>query len=263
MLKILFGVAICLAYASAAYPDDKHSLTSEEVLDRFVEVTGGVAAYQKIHNRREVMELIVSFERGSTMSTMEFSKPDFVRCRLELPDGTKSTWGFHSGVAWSIDDESAEVIDGEEKNWLWLFSQFDLDYNWREYFVTLSEATTETLDGQNCYRIDIEAKFGLTFSLYFDVVTGLRRAIKLREKSVYGIVQTTRVFDDYRNVDGLLLPHTMVERSRDTKRGFEWTTKGKIKSIEHNFGLPKDYFEPPRSVKVLLDERADRSEGER
>ena len=67
---------------------------------------------------------------------------------------------------------------------------------------------------------------------------------------VEGTVQATVPFEmflsDYREVDGVLLPHDFRRVSMGQSRRF------KMESIRHNVELPADRFELPDDVKSLL-----------
>ena len=69
----------------------------------------------------------------------------------------------------------------------------------------------------------------------------------------------TTYLEDYRKVDGLLLPH----RSRVVIMGMERVMS--FDRIKHNLDLPDDRSDPPAAIRALLEdgkaEKADSSKG--
>ena len=98
-------------------------------------------------------------------------------------------------------------------------------------------------NGIDCLRFQIDL-MGRTAELFFDPDTSLMVGYLVFETDPYlGDVETAYVFEDYRDVDGLLLPHEMWVR----KDGLE-VAHMTYDSIETNQDLPEADFMVPEEM---------------
>ncbi len=228
---------------------------AEDVLDRFVAVTGGTKAYAKIQNRRERIEFRPSFQKGVDHCVIENELPDNYRGRMQYPDGTVLRWGHHAGTVWKISAKGPSIRRGQEEKWVKFYARVDLECDWRKLYSKVSVSARRQFGGVACYEVKAETKSGLSVTQYFEVETGLRRGVVDERESPGGTRRGTRVYSDYRKVDGVMIPHKMSSENRIVETGEGWTTTAKLLSVEHNVDFPKDYFEPPAEIKALQNEK--------
>ncbi|HNO79587.1 MAG TPA: hypothetical protein PKN33_16175 [Phycisphaerae bacterium] len=250
-----FLVVVLFVSATAMGRDDALP-KAEDVLDRFVEVTGGAEAYAKIHSRRERMELYLSYESEAAIVTTETARPKDARGRVEFADGRVTEWGFHDGIGWSVSPEGVSVESGEQLKWSEYDAQVGWETNRRALYESMTVESRALFDGVECFKLRITTKSGLEQTHYLEIKTGLRRGLAMTQKMPYGTREVSRVFTDYRPVDGVMLAHKMVGTNRILESGAEWTTTIKSLSIEHNVGFQSDHFEPPAEVKARLKKSA-------
>jgi hypothetical protein len=223
---------------------------AEEILDRFVEVTGG-QAYKKIRNRHEVYEIRTSYDQQVINCVHDVSAPQLVRGKMQNKNGQTTEYGFLRGNSWLVTEQGPSWRDGEERKWEALYANFDLDSNWRAHFAKVDTVTKEPFEGKECYKVHAITKSDLDLTLYFEVDPGLRRGIEVAETRRGQSVSVTRYFSDWRKVDGILIPHACKSTFREA-RG-EWSTYSQDTLIEHNVDFPADHFEPPALMKTIPD----------
>src|ERR1700676_1600077 len=109
---------------------------AETILDRYVEVTGGKAAYEK--HTRETMTGTLSFpEQGLSGKLTRYAMaPDKEYSVVELGPIGKIESGFNNGVAW---EKSAilgpRVKRGDEKDQAAREARFNAPVEWRKVFT--------------------------------------------------------------------------------------------------------------------------------
>jgi hypothetical protein len=68
----------------------------------------------------------------------------------------------------------------------------------------------EDVDGKSCYKLVVSKPSGTTTTEYYDAKTYLK-VKELQVTETQGqTMTTTTAYDDYRSVDGILVPHTMT-----------------------------------------------------
>src|SRR4029077_6133398 len=146
--RLMVGV-LAWAFASAQ-PLPK----AETILDRYVEVTGGKAAYQKHTN--EILTGTISFpEQGLNGQLKRYAMaPDKEYSVVELGPIGKIESGFTNGVAW---EKSAilgpRVKTGDEKDQAAREAQFDSQVGWRKIFPKAETLGSEPVNGEDCYKV--------------------------------------------------------------------------------------------------------------
>jgi hypothetical protein len=111
-----FGIAVTLICLPIAAADTDSLPPADEILDRFVRVTGG-AAYSRIRNRRETVELRVSFQKETADCVHETAFPNQVRGQVVSPDASDSLYGFDGDNAWLMTPSGPSWTTGVALKW--------------------------------------------------------------------------------------------------------------------------------------------------
>ena len=97
----------------------------------------------------------------------------------------------------------------------------------------------EALDGKKAYRILITSPGGDKSTFYYDLETGLKvKTISTQDAGPQGPVTVTNELSDYKEVDGIRIPHEMKASGMAP---FPLTMK--VESVVVNSGLSDDIFE--------------------
>ncbi|HYW41726.1 MAG TPA: hypothetical protein VE959_02640 [Bryobacteraceae bacterium] len=243
-LSLLFAAAGALAAA-----DDLPK--AETILDKYVEVTGGKAAYAKIH--AEITTGSMEFAAmGLKGKMVEFTaEPGESYAELTMPGIGKILEGTSGGVAWASSAiQGSRVKEGDEKDETLLRARFNSDAKWREIFKSAETAGIESLDGKDCYKVVLTPNAGNPVTKWYDKQSNLLSKMAMKSKTPMGEIETETIFSDYRKEGDILLAHKAVAHAA----GQEIVLT--IDSVQHNAEIPKDKFELPDEIKALLKKTA-------
>ena len=161
--------------ADATRPSQETLPTPREIIDRFIEVTGGVDAYKKhkFRTSRGAFEMPAMGMRGEMM--VKQSTPNLMLVTISLPGIGEMKQGFNGEVGWSIDPMSGpQLMDGKQleqmKREADFFNSVDILKNFKE---SRTVAKTKFND-EMCYQIKLTGDDGVT-NAYYSVESGLAK----------------------------------------------------------------------------------------
>jgi len=243
------GIVAILAAGIFASASEEALPPADQILDAYVEATGGRDAYDRISNRvtRGTMEIV---GQGVTMDlTIYNAKAGKLYMIVESEATGRIEKGTDGKVVW---ENSAmmgpQIKEGQERSDFLREAALDKYARWREVYGDAECVGAESVDGNPAYKVNLTPKDGRPQSLYFDQASKLLVKVDLTVENPMGVIPVETYLRDYRKVDGLLLPYT----ARVVVMGQErlMTTE----SIEQNVDLPEDRFGLPEEVRALLDD---------
>jgi len=248
---LVLGVSLLLALAGTfvldAVASEETLPEAEAVLDGYIEATGGKAAHEKITNRVTKATLEITAQ-GITMDmTIYAARPDKNYLLMESEAIGTIEKGTDGTTVW---EKSAmlgpQVKEGQEKADTLREANFDKFVNWREIYEEAECVGVEMLSGKPAHKVVLTPRDGKPQSFFFDKASKLLVKVELTVENPMGTIPVETFLEDYRSVDGILLPH----KSRIVAMGQErlLTTQ----SIEHNVDLPPDRFDPPAEIQAIL-----------
>jgi hypothetical protein len=220
---------------------------AETILDRYVEVTGGKAAYQR--HTHEILKGTISFpEQGlSGQLTRYAMAPDKDYSVVELGPIGKIESGFTDGIAW---EKSAilgpRVKTGDEKDQAAREAQLNGQAEWRKIFPKAETAGSESVNGEDCYKLLLTPASGKPETQYFSKKTGLLLKTAATAVSPMGEVAVEVEVSDYKTFDGILLP------TRSRQKAGAQQLEIDITSVTTDQPFPAGAFELPPEIKTLL-----------
>ena len=154
--------------------------------------------------------------------------------------------GFDGERGWTIDPiMGPSLLTGKQLDEARLDSAFEERFLDPARYKSLTAAGIETFDGRKAHRIDAVDANGDKSAQYFDVETGLHAGSVSTRQTPMGAVEVTSILRDYRKADGLLQPHTLVQRMM----GVEQVVT--IDRLEFNV-VKADAFALPPAIKALI-----------
>jgi hypothetical protein len=222
--------------------------TAEAVLDRYVEVTGGKAAYQKHTN--EILKGTISFpDQGLNGQLTRYGMaPDKEYSVVELAPIGKIESGFTNGIAW---EKSAilgpRVKTGDERDQAAREAQFNGSAEWRKLFAKAELAGSESVNGEDCYKVLLTPAAGKPETQYFSKKSGLLLKTKATAVSPMGEVAVEVEVSDYKSFDGILLPTHSKQKAGAQQLEIN------ITSVTTDQPLPAGVFDLPSEIKTLAD----------
>lgn len=248
----LLITVVTLAAATVAgigqTPTTREALPSaEKVIEDYINAIGGRAAKEKFKNRRILGLMSIPAGAGRT------ARQPFMKC--EAPPGKKyfrmgdTDSGTTGDVAWEISPRAPgpRILKGVERASVLRWSTFNFELHWKELYPSLKCDGVEDLEGKKAYRIVMTPKEGRPEIRYFDAETKLLVGERLLHTTAKGEIPIAIGYDQYKEVDGILYPHQIAQRYPGGLQVFE------IESIEHDAELPKERFELPDVIRVLLE----------
>jgi hypothetical protein len=243
-MKLANKLVLALYAASALYAADP---TGESILDRYIEVTGGRAAYGKVRNRITVakMEFVgKGITANMTMTNGEGMKSHIA---VDIPSVAKMEQGTDGTIAWERSAlKGPRLKSGGEKAIALRGADLNADLNWRKYFSKAEYTGTEPVEGKICHRVSLTAVTGGAETRYYDKDSGLMVRTSQVVNTEMGDIPSEMIVTDYRSVDGILTPFQMRQKAA----GQELLIT--IQSVKQNTELPAGIFAVPEEVKALV-----------
>lgn len=258
-LTILFAIGTSLLMSlnavSTRAAEEAFEPKAAALLDRYVEVTGGAAAYDAIKTRviKGEISLPVSGVTGTMFTVYEW--PNRFYSEINTSAGRQRR-GSNGKTVWMIERaHGPRILDGLERLLVLRDGTLDRFGHWREFAASVQHAGEEEVDGATCDKVVLtykaagesvqEAAEDVPVTIYFDSETGLitQYASKISSPSMLATVTVT--LDDYREEDGILMPHKMTLKTDDVVRCITTLT-----AVDNNVPIPK--FELPREIQELI-----------
>ena len=217
------------------------------ILDHYVEVTGGKAAYEKRHNEVQhgVIDLSANGIHGNV--TIYQAAPNKTLSVIEIEGVGKVESGSNGEVAWERSVvQGARVKQGEEKTDTLRDSTFNAPIHWQTIYSKAEIVGSEAVNGKDCYKVVLTPNGGKPVTQFYDKKSGLILKSMATRTTPMGDISAEILLDDYRDEGGVLMPHKLTNKVATQE--FHVT----VQSVEVNAELPKDRFDLPDEIKALL-----------
>lgn len=257
---------LCLAGACAmactprlAFATEDEALPkAEQILEKFVEATGGKAAYEKLHNRvTEGTFEIVGMGSKAKMTTYE-AAPNKQYVAIESDVFGKMESGTDGNVAWEKTMMMGpRVKEGEERAAALRDAMFNRPVRWQKAYKSAECVGMEDVDGKPCYKVVMTPRDGQQETRYYDKASHLLVKLETKLKTHMGEVDLVARVSDYKKVDGILMPHKIVQDARGLQKMAIDTT-----AVKHNTTIEADRFNLPDDVKALLEKEKEAGESD-
>jgi len=222
--------------------------TGEAVIARYVEVTGGRAAYQKIHGSisKGTMSLVAQNLKGSM--TVYESEPGKQVTIVDFPGIGTMQEGTDGKIAWSSSAlEGARLKEGEEKAMAMRAASSEAKFlDWKKLFKSVETAAIEDVDGKLCYKLILTPLSGKPETEYYEKATGLLVKETATVVMPMGEVPVSMKIGSYSKEGEILMPHSLQQSLAGQKIDIA------IESVAINPDFPPKRFEPPADVRALV-----------
>jgi zinc protease len=247
---LLVGASVALAIPAMQGADEEKLPDAAVVMDRFVEVTGGKAAYEK--RKSEIitieMDMVGRGIKGTLTRYNDTSNNAYTSGELEGVGKVEE--GVFQGQAWENNPVMGPRLkQGSENADSVRDAHFNGAVEWRKLFKA-ETAGVEKVEGEDCYKVMLTPiGEGKPQTAYFSKKTGLMVKTLRTTETPMGEITVEATASDYQTFDGILVPTKMNQKMMGTEIAL--TIKG-VKSDEE---IPKERFEPPAEVKKLLEKK--------
>ena len=237
---------------SKSKADDKLP-TPREVIDRFIEVTGGMEAY-KAHPYRTAkgyFEMPAMGMRGEMV--IRQAAPNLMVASIDLPGMGSMMTGFNGTTGWSTNPmQGPMIMEGKQleqvKREADFFGSVDILKNFKEArTVGIAE-----FNGEKCYQLKLTGEEGIT-NVYYSVESGLAVGRKSVEISPMGEVPSVMTISGYKDFGGVLTPTMQSIEAMGQKQNLVTETV----TFEE---LEPSVFALPPEIKTLVEARDKKNE---
>lgn len=224
---------------------------AETILDRFIEVTGGKAAYQK-HTHEKMTGTILVPEVGMTGNLIRYSAaPDKEYSSLQLGPLGKAESGFSGGVAWEKNAITGpRVKNGDEKAQAEREARFNAQVDWRKVFAKVETTGSDTVNGEDCYKVQVTPTLGKAETQFYSKKSGLLLKTATTAVSPMGEIPVEVEVSDYKTFDGVLV--ATRSKSKMGPQHLEIT----ITDMSFDQPIAAEQFELPPEIKALVGKAA-------
>ena len=220
---------------------------AEEILDKFVEATGGKAAYEKVHNEKltGTFELVGKGIKGTITSYR--AEPNKSSTSVELEGVGTVKEGTDGETAWeTFSLQGPRIKTGDERAVALREAALRGPLEWRKLYKHVETAGSESVDNQPCYRIVLTPDEGKPETQLYDKKTGLLLKSSMTVTRPEGDIPTETVFSDYQESGGLRIPHTVRQKALGQEILITFD------HADYNVEVPANQFDLPADVKALL-----------
>jgi outer membrane lipoprotein-sorting protein len=246
--NLAVGAALVLSLALARAADDLPK--AETILDKYIEATGGKAAYQKHHSeiQKGAIELAAMGLKG-TVTTYR-AEPDKSYSEIELAGLGRTREGSDGQIFWSLSAMMGpHVKEGAEKAQAELAARFNAELNWRTLFKEAKTTGVDTVDGKECYKVVLTPAEGSAITQCYDKQTNLMVKMTMTAQSPLGEQTVDSFATDYRKEGDVLVAHKI----KQSLAGQDMVLS--IDSVTFNTEIPKDKFALPDEIKALVSKK--------
>jgi hypothetical protein len=255
----MLGVGSCASNPSAAQSTTPSTVpatlpTAQQVIDRYVAVTGGAEAYGSIRSRRQVGSIEVPAQgvKGTTFSATTrptATQPARGKIVSTLEGVGPVTQGFVGEVAYNVESATgARLLVGDEAlaaiQQLTINAEIDL-----RGFASSSVTGVEEVRGKPCYRVELVTAGGQVVTRMYEVESGLLVRASSPLPSMGENVQAVVAYGDYQSAPPIKRP--MFTRMQIGQPAILFV-ETRFTKVEHNVDLSDDELDPPAAVKDLM-----------
>ncbi len=224
-------------------------LTAEAVLDRYVQVTGGLSLYRRYGSFR--MYSTVTREDRTTFNTAVYHSRDG-GTRTEIDAGADSgESGVSNGIVWEYSEKNGvKILSGKvAERRIAEARGLDAD-DWRIRFPSVKMAGVQTINGKTCYHLRLTRTDGSVVERFYDASSGLLVREISKDFDEAGTEEpVTTDIEEYDRSLGVTHPSLM-----HVKAGSKTLTI-RVDSLTYSPGGSRDGFEVPRDVVKAVAER--------
>ena len=214
--------------------------TADDILAKYTEALGGSAALEKLKTRTSKGDWILS--DGTVFGYEAYqSGPDKFYVVLNTPKQGAIERGFNGSVGWEKSARGLRVIEEGDlasvRRYLDLFTDIKL----KEQFSRLMFGGKDKIGDREVYVLRGTTVDNRRERLFFDMQTGLLVRRISGNPTMIGVIPEQVDFEDYKNVDGLMMPFTIRISSVDQNI----TSTRKLTEIKVNVPVDDTKFNKP------------------
>jgi CubicO group peptidase (beta-lactamase class C family) len=246
-------VLISFCMTGCGNPREEKWPPAEEIIEKYLEATGGRKAHEKIKNVKQEMKVksVIDGKEYKVFSYKERPNKNYLLSDLGAMGEMKS--GSDGDVVWEISPiTGTRVLEGEERIAKLLDNEFDGPDAWKSSYKIVKTEGIEDVNGKACYKVVLTPHELSPRVAYYDKESFLAAKYTMKVRIQSGSFKVDVFPEDYRKVGDILSPHKM-----------SYFAMGQllqtiiIESIEYDIEMPKGLFDLPEEIAKLVSGKAD------
>jgi tetratricopeptide (TPR) repeat protein len=214
--------------------------TIDEVLARYVEAMGGEKAIRAVTTRLTKGTVdVAGVSRGGSFETYQTAPNKAYTVIDAYPFGTIKT-GYNGRIGWVWNTSGTVVARTAELAELERNSDFFLPVGLKRKYAKVTLAGTSQIGYRDVYVIDLQPASGSVERMFLDVKSYLPVRVNKVHVSGKAAVPVEIYLDDWRAVDGIQFPFTIIQTMPRVSMTFTTT------EIRHNVTIDATLFDPPK-----------------
>lgn len=238
---INFPLMICLS-AFLVYSVTAQEMDLDQIVIKYFETTG----QDNVNKIETAVATGTNIQFGQETSFRQIQKrPDKAYMEVLLADGQIIKQGYNGISGWMLASwmNAAEPVQllGPDLKTIKDMGNIEGDlWNWQEKGHKLILTGTQELAGKQVYRLKLTKADGDIDEMYIDTQTFILSKM-LRKTSINGFeVELEIYYDDYRNIEGVLLPFKIEQRFNN-----QTSMVINIKEMKFNIEVDDKIFDKP------------------
>ena len=234
----------------SAAADDAASLPEPAVLvERALEASGGRERLERTRSLEVKVDFAIPELRYFGAGEMYYRAPATFYSKSVIPRYGVFEQGSDGVRVWTRDPSRTPTwLEGLELDRALLETRVHFVLSLEELYDWSGTIGSAEVEGVPAYEVLGVSKQGNTTSFFFSTETGLLLMLRSRFDSGIGEITLLTIFDDYRDVDGILWPHKI--RSRGVWQGRMSPEQVlTVKRIRENVEIPDKKFRLPKKLR--------------
>ncbi|MEW6210650.1 MAG: hypothetical protein AB1631_19960 [Acidobacteriota bacterium] len=240
ILTTMLFIFVSAILALAQTPKPESLPSAEQIIDKYIQALGGRAAIEKITSRVAKGTIDVPVAGASGTVEAYLKAPGKGGSIASLSGLGEFLQGCDGKTAWTSDPfQGMRDLSGVELAAAKRESDIHDDLKYKQTFSKMTVTGKQKLGSIDVYVIDAVPVEGNPEKLYFDAQTGLLLRRDVEIESPQGKLPSENYLEDYREVDGVKIAHTV----RQVTPAYELTIK--FTEVKHNVPIDDAKFNKP------------------
>jgi hypothetical protein len=219
---------------------------AEEVLNRYVEVTGGRDALLR-HKSMTVHGRYQDPAQKLDVETVFYTKDGKLLLKAQLPGGKEYTTGYDGETAWDLNGSGKVTIhEGDEIKTVARDADMYYHLHVLTYFKSMEVVDVKVFNGRACFHLKGVNNWGKLNEQFYDKENGLLLGYAFNTAWRGGKGDATDTFEEYRDYGGVRMP------SKTTSRDGDDLTVSLITSVTYD-DVDDSVFALPDTVKKVKE----------
>ncbi len=248
---MLLILAFLTATAADAVAQEKKLPTAEEVIARYVEVTGGIEKYKSIKTLYQSGTMSIPAVGINGTMELRVESPNKLLINADMGAAGSETSGSDGETVWSESTIGTRILSGKERDQVLMEADFRRFYDPAKVYKSLKVVGTEDVDGDECYKLEVVKQSGDSQFEFYSAKTGLQVKSESNVQSPMGAINIESTIVEYQDVDGIKFPKKVNQKF--VQQGMVMEID--FDKVEFNQEFEAGTFDLPEEIKKMVERK--------